>query len=149
MASFHDQLEKAKSINADAVSKELFDFIKSISNLLVEMNRKQIYNDSQDIHGKAIGFYSYATEIITGGSKKRGEPFDGEDTGRWLDAFYVAIHNGYFYFGSTDPKTDDILSSEHWLSKDLFGLTDENLNLAIQQEILPFIQSYYRQKLDL
>jgi hypothetical protein len=116
---------------------------------MVEMNKKQINDDSKDIYGKAIGFYSKATEIITNGVKGAGEPFTGKDTGNWLNSFYVTVQDSTFYFGSTDPKTDDILDSPHWLSSSLFGLTDENLNLLIETKLKPFVLDYYRQKLDL
>lgn len=149
MANFNTQIEKVRQINPDKVSEELFVFIKSLSNLMVEMNKKQIQEDSQDIYGKAIGFYSKATDILTDGQKEWGTPFTGKDTGNWLNAFYVSFLGDTFYFGSTDPKTDDILDSPNWLSSSLFGLTDENLKTLIQDKILPFVLSYYRQKLGL
>lgn len=139
--------EKAKLINSELVSKALFDYIKSISKELIDLNKKQIYEDSSDIYGDAIGFYSKATEIISKGTKKAGEPFDGKDTGKWFDNFYMTVYNDVFYFGSTDPKTDDILSSDNWLSHDLFGLTDENLQLAIDTKFKPFIIEYYKKQL--
>jgi uncharacterized protein (UPF0335 family) len=149
MASFHQQLQKATAIQPEKLSNELFQFIKSLSAYMVEMNKKQINEDSKDIYGKAIGFYSKATEIITNGAKGAGEPFKGKDTGNWLNSFYVTVQDNTFYFGSTDPKTDDILDSPHWLSSSLFGLTDENLNLLIESRLKPFVLNYYRQKLDL
>jgi uncharacterized protein (UPF0335 family) len=149
MASFHQQLQKATAIQPEKLSNELFQFIKSLSAYMVEMNKKQINDDSKDIYGKAIGFYSKATEIITNGVKGAGEPFTGKDTGNWLNSFYVTVQDNTFYFGSTDPKTDDILDSPHWLSSSLFGLTDENLNLLIESRLKPFVLNYYRQKLDL
>lgn len=142
-----EHFERAKTLNAEVVSKALFDFIKSISKELIELNKKQLHEDSQDIFGNAIGFYSYATEIITKGAKKRGEPFDAKDTGGFLDKFYMTVYNDIFYFGSTDPKTDDILDSPNWLSHDLFGLTDENLQMAIETKFKPFIIEYYKKQI--
>ena len=149
MANFQQQLEKSKSIIAEIVSDELFRFIKTVSAYMVELNKKQINEDSQDIYGKAIGFYSRATELITNGAKGAGEPFTGKDTGSFLDKFYVTVLDDIFYFGSTDPKTDDILDSPHWLSSSLFGLTDENLKDVIESKIQPFVLNYYRKELGL
>lgn len=149
MANFQQQLEKSKRINAETVSDELFRFIKTVSAYMVELNKKQINEDSQDIYGKAIGFYSRATELITNGAKGAGEPFTGKDTGSFLDKFYVTVLDDIFYFGSTDPKTDDILDSPHWLSSSLFGLTDENLKDVIETRIKPFVLNYYRKELGL
>jgi len=149
MATFQQQLEKSKRIDAGTISDELFKFIKTVSAYMVELNKKQINEDSQDIYGKAIGFYSRATELITNGAKGAGEPFTGKDTGSFLDKFYVTVLDDVFYFGSTDPKTDDILDSPHWLSSSLFGLTDKNLKEVIETKIQPFVLNYYRKELGL
>lgn len=149
MANFNTQIVKCDRIQPNIVSEELFVFIKSLSALMVEMNKKQINEDSQDIYGKAIGFYSRATELITNGAKGAGEPFTGKDTGSFLDKFYVTVLDDVFYFGSTDPKTDDILDSPNWLSSSLFGLTDKNLKEVIETRITPFVLNYYRKELGL
>jgi hypothetical protein len=44
--------------------------------------RTEIFENSEDINGQAIGFYSYATELITKGVRKR-RPFDGKDSGNY------------------------------------------------------------------
>ena len=149
MANFEQQLEKSKKITPDILSDELFAFIKSVSKYLIDLNKEQINKNSQDIFGNPIGFYSRATEIISGGEKRAGQPFTGKDTGSWLNKFYMTVYDDIFYFGSTDPKTDDILDSPNWLSQDLFGLTDENLKEAIETKFKPFIINYSRKSLDL
>lgn len=149
MGTFHQQLDRSKDLTAEIIAKELFDFIKTLSDYMVELNKNQINIDSQDIYGKAIGFYSKATELLTNGAKGAGEPFTGKDTGSFLDKFYVTVLDDVFFFGSTDPKTDDILSSPNWLSSSLFGLTEENLNELIETKILPFVLDYNRKKLGL
>lgn len=149
MATFQQQLERSKTVTPEIISRELFQFIKTVSDYMVELNKKQINQDSQDIYGKAIGFYSKATELLTNGAKGAGEPFTGKDTGNWLDKFYVTVLDDVFFFGSTDPKTDDILDSPHWLSSSLFGLTDENLKEVIETKFKPFVLDSNRKKLGL
>lgn len=149
MATFNQQLERSKSVSSEIISRELFAFIKTVSEYMVELNKKQINQDSQDIYGKAIGFYSKATDILTNGQKEWGTPFTGKDTGDWLNSFYVTVLDDIFYFGSTDPKTDDILDSPHWLSSSLFGLTDENLKDVIETKFKPFVLKNSRQKIGL
>jgi uncharacterized protein (UPF0335 family) len=149
MATFQKQLERSKDVSSEIISRELFEFIKTVSDYMVELNKKQINQDSQDIYGKAIGFYSKATELITNGAKGEGEPFTGKDTGDWLDKFYVTVLDDIFFFGSSDPKTDDILDSPDWLSSSLFGLTDKNLKEVIETKFLPFVLKNNRQKLGL
>lgn len=149
MANFNTQLPKALALNPKTVSDEIFNFIGTMKEYLIKLNIDQIEFKSEDIYGNAIGFYSRATEIISRGEKKAGEPFTGRDTGQWMKDWYVTVLDDMFYFGSTDPKTDDILSSENWLSHDLFGLTEDNLRIVIRERILPFVLGYYRKKLGL
>lgn len=149
MANFQQQIEKAKQLNPEKVSKDLFKFIRSIEKQILDKNKEQIFENSQDIHGQAIGFYSYATEQITKGRKKKGEPFDGKDSGDFFNKMYMQEVSGVIRFGSKSPHYADILKSKSWLSKDILGLTDESLNELIQTELLPFIISHYRKILEL
>jgi hypothetical protein len=55
---------------------------------ILDKNREQIFENSKDINEQAIGFYSYATEVIKG-RKKKGEPFDGKDTGELFNQMYM------------------------------------------------------------
>jgi len=135
MATLFEQLQKSKKLKPENIKRDLSKFIRSIEKQIIDKNKEQIEVDSKDIHGNAIGFYSYATELISGGAKKQGDPFTGKDTGN----FYMQEVSGVIRLGSTDPKTNEILSSEHWLSDDLFGLSDENLSKIIEENILPFV----------
>lgn len=139
MDIFKEHLIKAKQLNEQAISKALFDFIRSVGAELVKLNRNQLNKDSEDVFGEAIGFYSFASFKIYG----KSGPFDMEDTGEFLDSLYVKVQNGILFFGSSDPKTEDILSNPNLLSKDLFGLTDQNLNQFIEDMVLPFIIKHY------
>ena len=156
MANFQQQLTRSKQITPDILSAELFAFIKSISKYLIALNKEQINKNSEDIFGNAIGFYSRATEIISGGKKQWGDPFTGKDTGDWFKGFYMLIENESILFSSTDKKNELILSSagyefadSGWLSSDLFGLTDENLKIVIEKELKPFLINYSRKSLAL
>lgn len=149
MATIEEHYQLAKKLDEQSVSSALFNFIKTIENKLVELNRIQLNEKSKDIYGEAIGFYSYATEVITKGKKRQGEPFDAKDTGSFLNKLYAKIENDRVVFGSTDSKVDLILNSDNWLSTDLFGLTDEDLQKVIETELLPFITDYNRKQLQL
>ena len=149
MATLNQQLQKAKSLNQQAITKELFLFIRSIEKEFLDRNKEQIQEDSKDIFGNPIGFYSQATEIITKGSKKAGEPFDGKNTGKWLDAFKMQEVSGVLRFTSTDEKNQLILNSDNWLSDELFGLSDKNLKEVISKLLLPFLLTQIRDTLDI
>jgi len=149
MANFEQQIEKAKQLNPDKISKALFKFIRSIEKQILDKNKEQLFENSQDIHGQAIGFYSYATELITKGRKKKGEPFDGKESGDLFKQMYMQEVSGVIRFGSRSPHYADILKSKSWLSKDILGLTDKNLKELIKTELLPFIITHYRKILEI
>lgn len=145
MANIEEHFELIKGINEALVSRELFDFIRSIESDLVDLNRKQLNEKSKDIYGDAIGFYSYASFKIYG----KSGPFDLEDTGSFLNKLYAKIEQDRIVFGSTDFKTPEILDNPNLLSQDLFGLTDEDLNTVINEKVLPFMISSTRKNLGL
>ena len=62
---------------------------------------------------------------------------------------YMQEVSGVIRFGSKSPHYADILKSKSWLSKDILGLTDENLFQLIETELKPFIISQYRKILEL
>lgn len=147
MATLLQQKQRIQLLKEEVLSNQIFKFIKSVEDKLVKLNVDQINKDSSDINGKPIGFYSYATEIITNGEKAQGQPFDGRDSGDWLDSFFVKIENDKVSFGATDAKTLTILTSDNWLSSQLFGLTEQNQRQFIRKELLPFVLKYQRQVL--
>lgn len=147
MATLLQQKQRVRNLREDVIISQIFSFIRSVENKLVQLNVDQLNKDSSDINGKPIGFYSRATEIITNGEKAAGQPFDARDTGDFLDSFFVRIENEKISFGATDAKTITILTSDNWLSDKLFGLTNENLRQFIRKELLPFVLKYQRQAL--
>ncbi|UYW01795.1 hypothetical protein K5I29_02400 [Flavobacterium agricola] len=118
--------------------------MKQIQQDILNLNKDQLF-EGKDINNKPIGFYSYATEVITKGRKKKGEPFDAKDTGEFFKGFYLELFENGFRLFSTDPKTHLILDSHNWLSDELFGLTDKDLKGVIDEKLLPFFIKHNRQ----
>jgi len=123
----------------------LYQAIKRIETKIIKRNRDQIFEDSSDIFGQPIGFYSFSTEVITKGAKKQGEPFDLFDTGDFLNSLFIDIRDGNVFFGAKDPKLGLIF--ENLLSTDIFGLTEKNLNETIRKDLLPIVQNEIRKVL--
>ena len=46
---------------------------------------------------------------------------------------------GVLSFGSWDSKTSEILSSDYWLSDQLFGLSDKDLNEVMRHVYFLFL----------
>lgn len=142
MANFLTAQKTAREIRPSKVRSDLFQFIRSIEKELVAYNTATIFEDSRDVKGKPIGFYSYATELITKGRKAKGQPFDLMETGDFLDSFFAKVGRNSIQFGATDPKLREVL--ENLLTNDIFGLQDDDLNKVINDRFLPFLLKYYR-----
>lgn len=149
MATFQQQLAKARKLKPKKLEIDLFKFIKSIEKDLIDIQKKRISEESKDIFGNPIGFYSYWTEVASNGKKKQGQPFTGDDTGAWMRGFYMQEVSGVLRFSSKDPKNQDILNSQHWLSDELFGLTDKELKEVITKRLLPFFITNVRNILEI
>ncbi len=147
MATLIEALENAKKLNQ--LRSLLITYIRKTEVNWITANKEQLFQASSDIFGNPIGYYSKATEEISGGQKREGEPFTSVDTGNFFKGFYIKVDNNKIMFGSTDSKTDEILKSKHWLSHELFGLTDENLAEIIENNILPYLQLESRKQLDI
>lgn len=157
MATIGEQLERVQILDKERISAELFNFIKSIQTKFTEQNKEQLNKESTDIFGDPIGYYSKATEWITTNQallgkrndiKREGEPYTMYETGEFLQRLFIKIEGDKIHFGSSDPKTPLILDNDNLLSRDLFGLTDENLRELIEQDLLPFLLNLQRQTLD-
>lgn len=145
MANFLQAQRKAKQLKPAKVRSELFAFIRSIEKELSAYNVATIYDESQDINGKPIGFYSRATDLITGGEKAEGDPFTLKDTGEFLEGFFARVQSNSIFFDTTDPKKKEVM--KNLLTDNIFGLQDDDLNRVIDTRLLPFLLKYYKEKL--
>lgn len=143
--NFQEAREKAEKLSPQKASLDLFKFIRTIEGELAQYNKANIYLDSEDVEGKPIGFYSRATEIITQGRKKEGQPFNLYETGEFLDNLFAKVDRDSVFFDTKDEKKPEVLS--HLLSKDIFGLQDDDLRKALDELVLPFFLEYFRKEL--
>ena len=147
MATLRQALRNAKKVNPLTLEREIFRIVRRIETDFTGANRDQLFKNSSDIFGNPIGFYSKATENITGGRKKEGQPYNMFDTGNFLRDLFARVKGDSIVFGSDDGKVDEILSNRRLLSKKLFGLTNQNLTRIIQEEILPRYLKFIREEL--
>jgi hypothetical protein len=139
------QLEVRKTLTSQKIRDDLFSFIRTLERELAKINRDTLNKKSQDIDGQPIGFYSQATEFITGGRKAKGQPFDLKESGDFLKSIYAKVEEESIFFDASDPKVGLIL--QNTLSDDLFGLQDQDLNKVIDEKILPFFITYLAERL--
>ncbi|AUC15412.1 hypothetical protein BTO06_09795 [Tenacibaculum sp. SZ-18] len=91
-----------------------------------------------------MGFYSKATELITNGRKKAGDPFDLLESGDFLDGLYAKVDRDNVFFDSRDSKRKEVL--KHLLSNNVFGLQDADKNKVVDTRLLPYFQNYFRRE---
>lgn len=147
MATLLQQYEKVKKLSPEKIVRDVFAFIKTIEKELAAYNVATLNQNSEDIFGKPIGFYSRATENYTEGKKKFGEPFDLLDTGDFLEGVFAKVQKDSIFFDTKDSKKKEVL--KNLLSQDIFGLQEQDLNKVIQERILPFMQKYFRKELSI
>jgi hypothetical protein len=62
--------------------------------------------DGEDGEGDPMGFYSRATEIISGGEKQEGDPFTLKDTGDFYNSMFISVMADAAIIESDPVKND-------------------------------------------
>ncbi len=145
MANFLTAQKKALKLTPQKISNDLFNFIRTLEVVLADYNVDRLFNSSEDIFGKPIGFYSKGTELITNGRKKEGQPFNLKETGEFLEKLFAKVQKDSIFFDSSDTKKQDVL--RNLLTPNIFGLQDEDLNRVIKEKLLPFFLRYFKKNL--
>ena len=85
------------------------------------------WDKGEDSEGKILGYYSKATEILSGGRKKQGDKFNLFDTGSFREKTYLLTteksNDLLFDFDSSDSKTSELLAK---INPNIFGLQEKN-----------------------
>lgn len=113
-----------------------------IKRKIIELNtERQLGDEGIDALGNILGFYSIATEFLSGGRKKQGDPYTLNDTGAFWASFEVQVYQGHISINAKGQKEDDNLFDKFGI--DILGLTDQNLQLLIEDAKEYYIE-YYR-----
>lgn len=145
MATIFDLQQRAKRLKPNRIKSDLYKFIKTLEEELVEYNVATLHEESEDVFGKAIGFYSKATELISNGKKKAGEPFDLLESGKFLNDFYAKVQRDNVFFDTKDSKKKEVL--KNLLTENIFGLQEEDLRKVVETRLLPFFHNYFKKQL--
>ena len=120
--------EFADSLDKFSVQKFMDDLASALDSDK-EILKLQIsqWDKGEDSEGKILGYYSKATEILSGGRKKQGDKFNLFDTGSFRDKTYLLgmekSKDLIFDFDSSDSKTSELLAK---ISPNIFGLQQKN-----------------------
>ena len=145
MSNFLTVQRNARKLTRSKVKKDLFDFIRTLEKELEAYNRATIYDESEDIDGDPIGFYSMGTQLITGGRKSKGDPFDLKESGTFLEGIFAKVQKDSILFDTTDSKKKKVF--ENLLSDDIFGLQDADLHKILDEKVEPFLIYYFKKNL--
>ena len=105
---------------------------------------EQLGRDKTDSLGAHLGTYSFATEQISKGKKKQGEFIDLKDTGEFWASWKVKVLQKFISIDANPIKEGNNLFDDY--GEEILGLTDENLQILIDETKGLFID-YYRQNL--
>jgi hypothetical protein len=98
--------------------------------LIVNLIRyNQLTEQGVNSEGDIIGTYSYTTELLSEGRKKRGEPYDLNDTGDFFRSMYVQVLADSIVVNADYAKMED----QNWWNINILNLTDENLEVYIEE----------------
>lgn len=123
---------------------------REVEEIIIKMNtRDQIQAQGIDTEGQIIGTYSFATEVITGGRKQEGQPFDLTDTGEFIASWKVIVRTGSILILTNPKKFDPIEETTIDLFEKLnnfkiVGLTDRNQSKFNEFAKRLFISDYKR-----
>ena len=147
MATIREHLRLAKRLTPINIEKNLFDSIRALESVILKLNEKQLDNsitatDAPIFSSKrGRGTYSRATEILSGGRKKEGDPYNLFNTGAFRNSLFINVNNKEAIFGSLDPKTPTLIDD---YGINILGLNDENLTKVVKGQLLPMHQQYIR-----
>lgn len=127
------------------LDKVVENICRNLEHIIIDMNTSQLREKGIDSDSVSLPL-PYAPMTITY-KLAEGQPINRitlYDGGDFQDAFYVKYTSSQFSLWSTDGKTEKLVSE--W-GKNIFGLTDENLNKLIQLDIKPALLTELRKKL--
>lgn len=125
---------------------KIFKFVldnRFIEQLITRLNTdEQLGKDRVDSLGARLGVYSPVTEVLSNGRKKAGEFINLNDTGVFWDSWIVKVTEALITIDADPFKDDTNLFDEYGI--DVLGLTDENLQILINEATKLYIEYYNR-----
>jgi len=87
----------------------------------------QLRNKGVNKFGEVIGYYKFATEVISLGRKRAGEPYDLYDSGDFYRSMFVTV-TGESIVIDANSLSFSQMKTQRWYSDSILGLTDENFD---------------------
>lgn len=104
----------------------------------------QLREKGVNAEGDVIGYYSYATELLSGGEKQEGTPYTLYDTGEFYRSMYMVVLRDAVVFEADPIKGDDNLFEKY--GRNIIGLTEPNKDKLRQLVKTKYIE-YFKKTL--
>ena len=114
-------------VDAEAWFEAHNDDVKAMIIKLIQ--DKQLIEKGVDSEGRVIGYYSAFTEILSGGKKKEGDPYNLEDTGEFFMSMFVKVLSNGIIINADYAK----MQSQDWWDLNILNLTEENLAKYVEK----------------
>lgn len=143
MGTIKNMLLRVQSIN---LPMQVPIIIDNTNQSIIELNQRQLYNDSEDSNNEALRLYgslSYALE------KNKLNPLPGFGrpdlylTGAFFKGFNVRVTNTSFFINSSDGKTSNLVKK---YTEDIFGLTPDSKKEYAKTIVWEGIKSYIKDR---
>lgn len=125
--TFFEFANNVKDFSIDKFENELIALIES-SEKIKELQESQ-FDEGLDSGGNLLGRYSKLTQILSGGKKVFGEPYNLLDTGDFRNKLKINTikksDDLSFFFDSDGKNTNSLLDL---IGKRIFGLQQKNID---------------------
>ena len=111
--------------------KEILDLIRE----------DQLRDKGIDGDGDVIGFYSFATEVISGGAKQQGDHYTFDDTGKFFLSMFIRVMSDRFTINADGQKEDDNLFDKY--GQEIIKPTDESIDqikIIIRKSYIAYVR---------
>jgi hypothetical protein len=125
-------MKRAKDLNQRLAWFDIFRFDTNFKNQILNEVREQL-NQGKNSEGQVVGFYSYATELITGGRKQQGDNYNFQDTGDFFSSLYIAYTPDTMTVDGDGKKDDEDIIVKYSKDGDLLGISPDNWDWFIEQ----------------
>lgn len=96
--------------------REILDLIRE-----GQLRKKGIDGDNEE-----IGFYSFATELISNGSKQEGDHYTLDDTGKFFQSMFIRVMSDRFTINADGQKEDENIIDKYGI--EIIKPTDESVD---------------------
>ena len=121
-------LQKASLISHEEAWVEAFTDKNNIKQRIIELiEQDQLYEQGIDGNNSIIGYYSPATEVISGGKKKAGEHYTLFNIGDFYKSVLIQVFATELIVSGNSRKFENKV----WFRDEILKLTDDNLVIII------------------